>query len=248
MSTHLERPATPDGLFLWVMHRFAEVFEDHAILKGGMALRLIDSPRSTTDIDYVFVPYASKKDIREGVETVLREIEDAEVDIALHSKMLRATLRVDDAAIQLEINVAMECSATPMSTGGFAEHLGKLPRVVRIMESDWALAHKLAAWNERRLLRDLYDCYFFVARLNVMPAADVLDLRLDEIRSRRPGQEKRTSMTRADLARELRTQVGELSLKDLEAELGGLLPREELAGLAPRITAATLRLAEWLEV
>ena len=47
MTARLDRPATRDGLFLWVMHRFAEVFENHAVLKGGMALRLVDCPRRT---------------------------------------------------------------------------------------------------------------------------------------------------------------------------------------------------------
>jgi hypothetical protein len=63
MTVPLQRPATVDGLFLWVMHRFAEVFEEHAVLKGGIALRLLDCPRSTTDIDYVFVPFRSKTGI-----------------------------------------------------------------------------------------------------------------------------------------------------------------------------------------
>ena len=52
---------TRDELFVQIMHRFAEAFEDHAIIKGGMALRLLDSPRATTDIDYVFVPYGLLK-------------------------------------------------------------------------------------------------------------------------------------------------------------------------------------------
>ena len=68
MTLPLDRPATSDGLFLWIMHRFAEVFANHAILKGGMAMRLIDSPRSTTDIDYVFMPYASKRNVRQEIE------------------------------------------------------------------------------------------------------------------------------------------------------------------------------------
>jgi len=42
MTARLDRPANQEGLFLWVMHRFSEVFEEHAILKGGMALRLLD--------------------------------------------------------------------------------------------------------------------------------------------------------------------------------------------------------------
>ncbi len=178
MTTPLDRPATPETLFLWIMHRFADVFKDHAILKGGMALRLIDSPRSTTVIDYVFVPHRSKQEIRAKVESVLGEITDAELTIELHSKMMRAEIRVDRAAIQLEANVAMECKSIPISTAAVAQQVGRPARVVRIMSPDWALARKLAAWNERRLLRDLYDVYFFAARLDELPDGEVLDRRL----------------------------------------------------------------------
>jgi len=247
LTIPLERPATADGLFLWVMHRFAEVFADHAILKGGMAMRLIDSPRSTTDIDYVLVPYASKNEVREQIESALREIEDASVEIILHSRMLRAELRVDNASIQVEVNVALECRGVPMSTGGFARQLGQPPRIVRVMSPDWAFAHKLAAWNERRLLRDLYDCYFFAARLAEKPAEKVLDHRLAHIDSGLPKLKRRRTMTRVELASELRAEVADLSQDRLVAELGGVLPREELAGLALRMKAATAKIAEWLE-
>ena len=107
MTARLDRPATRDGLFLWVMHRFAEIFENHAVLKGGMALRLVDCPRRTVDIDYVFVPFRSKKEIADRVTEVLHEIDGAVVDVNLHSKILRAGLRVDDAAIQVEVNVVL---------------------------------------------------------------------------------------------------------------------------------------------
>ncbi len=247
MTTPPNRPATADGLFLWVMHRFAEVFADHAILEGGMALRLIDSPRSTTDIDYVFAPYASKKDVRAQIETVLSEIEDADVLIELHSKMLRAEIHIDSVSIQLEVHVAMECRGIPMSTGGFARQLGQPARIVRIMSPDWALAHKLAAWNERRLLRDLYDCYFFTARLHEKPDGGVLDRRLAHVESRIPALANRRNMTRAELATELRAEAADLSQERLAAELGGILPSEEIAGLAPRMQAAIANIVEWLE-
>lgn len=57
MSAGPTRPATREGLMVWVMHRFARALGEQAVIKGGMALRLLDSPRSTNDIDYVFVPY-----------------------------------------------------------------------------------------------------------------------------------------------------------------------------------------------
>ena len=37
MKPILQRPATAQGLFVWVLHRFAEVFEEHAVVKGGIA-------------------------------------------------------------------------------------------------------------------------------------------------------------------------------------------------------------------
>lgn len=55
---------------------------------------------------------------------------------------------------------------------------GQPSRIVRVMALDYALAHKLAAWNERRLLRDLYDGYFLAGRLGETPVREVLDQRL----------------------------------------------------------------------
>ena len=164
MTAPLVRPASQDALFLWVMHRFAEVFEDHAVLKGGMVLRLLDSPRSTMDIDYVFVPFSSKNDVADRIERILAEIEGARIDVVLHSRMMSADLRVDGVAIKVEATVADECRSIPMATGGFAQSVGQLSQIVRVMDPAEALAHKLAAWNERRLARDLYDCYFLAAR------------------------------------------------------------------------------------
>ena len=226
------------------MHRFAEVFGEHAVLKGGMALRLVDSPRSTNDIDYVFVPFASTNDIVDRVREVLAEIEGAHVDLAVHSKMLRAELRVDAVAIQVEANVTMHCASVPMATGGLARSVSQPSRVVRVLSPDHALAHKLAAWNERRLVRDLYDAYFLLARAAVEPALDVLDERLARIESRLPQMRSRRRMTRPEFAQELREAAAALSDSDLERELAGSLPPEELAGLALRIRAALLRQVE----
>jgi len=247
MTALLPRPATNDALFLWVMNRFAEVFEDRAVLKGGMALRLVDSPRATTRIDYVFVPFRSKKDIRGRIESVLRELEGADVTIGLHSKMLRADVRVDDAAIQVEVSVASECPSAAMATGGFARSLGQPSHIVRVMSWDAALAHKLAAWNERRLLRDLYDCYFISVRLAERPDLATLEARLARFRSRLPGLKSRRSMSKVDLARALREAVPSIEDAAISQALAPLLPESELAGLAVRLRSAVVQVAEWLE-
>lgn len=244
--TDLERPATPDRLFLWVMHRFASLFDRHAILKGGMALRLLDSPRSTTDIDYLFVPYRSKREVRRLIERALAELEDATYDIDLLSKMLRTRLRVDDAEIQIEVNVALECPTVAMATGGFARSQGQPSQVVAVMDPARALSEKLAAWNERRLLRDLYDCYFLSSRLGARFDPERLDQRLSKVESRRPKLRTRTTMSRQELADELTKAVQDLDQENVEAELLALLPAEELAGLALRLRASLTRITEQL--
>lgn len=246
MSTPLNRPASNDDLFLWIMHRFAEEFVDHAILKGGMSMRLIDSPRSTTDIDYVFVPYASKNEIQKDIKSILRELPSATVTFEMHSKMFRVYIGIDDASIQLEANVAMECDGVPMSTGGFATSLGQQPRVIRMMALRVSLSHKLSAWNERRLLRDIYDCYFYITRLNEKPDLHVLQQRLQSIDSRIPALEKRKSMSMKTFIQELLEETKTITTERVEDELGSLLPPEELAGLAHRMVASINKLCEWL--
>jgi hypothetical protein len=242
MTAIPSRPVTRDSLFLWVMHRFSEEFADHALLKGGMALRLLDSPRSTTDIDYIFVPFRSKLDIIGRIQEILAELEGAKVEYEIHSRMMRANISMDDVAIQVEAAVALKCPSTAMSTGGFAQQQGQPPQVIRMMSPEVALAHKLAAWNERRLMRDLYDCYFFVARLGVVPDRSTLEERLQAISSRIPALQKRKSMTSDEFFQELRDIALQLSPKALQAELGGLIAEEEMAGLDLRMKAALSKL------
>ena len=60
------------------------------------------------------------------------------------------------------------------------------------------------------------------------------------------GLRQRKSMGRAELADELRTAAEAVDEDGLRPELGPLLPPEELAGLAPRIRSAVIRVAERL--
>jgi hypothetical protein len=247
MTAPPQRPATDDGLMLWIMHRFGEVFAQHAILKGGMALRLFDCPRSTTEIDYVLIPFASKKDVRADVERTLRELEDAKVEVELNSKVLRATVELDQACVQVEVSVSKLCPSEPMATAAFAAEQGQPSSVVRVMRPSLALAHTLAAWNERRLYRDLFDVYYLRTRIGAKPDRATLEERLERIDSRIPELSKTKSMTVGQFAGELRTAAERLDATALHAELQPLLPERELAGLAPRLRSALIGVFEELE-
>lgn len=247
MTTPIDRPATADALFLWVMHRFAEHFERHAVLKGGMALRLRDCPRTTNDIDYVFVPFDSKKDVLDDIRAVLEELPEAVLEVGVHSKMIRAHLQLDEAAIQIEVSVAAECPSEPMPTAGYAREQGRPSQIVRVMRADVALAQKLAAWNERRLLRDLFDAWFLHVRVGVMPDPHVLQGRLGRIESRIPTLRRRRRMSLEQLVSELRQELDTLDQERVDAELQPVLPEEEVTGLASRMRSGLGRLSDRLE-
>lgn len=247
MKARLTRPATVDGLFVWVMHRFAEVFEEHAIVKGGIALRLLDCPRSTTDIDYVFVPFGSKNDIVGRLRAVLAELDDADVDVRVHSKTIRAVVRVDAAAIQIEANVDFDCPSFAVPTTAMAIPAAQPARLVRVVAIERALANKLAAWNERRLLRDLFDVYYLAVRLGAVPELAILQQRLQHVESRLPALRRRKVMTLAQLLADLRAALLAIDDTALAAELGPILPPQELAGLVPRLRAGVSKVVEGLE-
>ena len=66
---------TVEELMLFIINLFGEHFPQSAILKGGMALRLLDCPRFTNDLDYVFIPYKSKNDIVDDVCKLLDSVD-----------------------------------------------------------------------------------------------------------------------------------------------------------------------------
>lgn len=247
MTGPIDRPATADALFLWVMHRFAERFAKHAVLKGGMALRLRECPRTTNDIDYVFVPFGSKNDVVDDIRSALAELPDAMLEVEVHSEMIRAHLQLDDAAIQVEATVAADCPSEPIPTADYARSLGHPSQIVRVMTADVALAQKLAAWNERRLLRDLYDAWFLHVRVGAMPDLPVLLQRLAKIESRIPRLRRRRRMSQGEFAAELRAELETLDQERVEAELAPVLPPAEAVALGTRLRAGLLGLVERLE-
>lgn len=238
---------TNDALMLWVMHRFADAFREHAILKGGMQLMLLSSERHTNDLDYVFVPFDSKNDVADRIEKLLGEIPGVLVERTMHSNTGRYGIRVGKAAIQIEFNVASTMASAPITTDMLATRVGELPRLIRVMASDVALAHKLAAWNERRLIRDLYDVYYWVAIIKTAPHIETLKIRLKAVKSRIPALKKVKVMTLAQFVNTFSVAIDELTDRDLRADLAGLLSPERLVGLTPVLKAKLSELAAELE-
>lgn len=233
---------TEDLLFLTLIHAIQEKFTNHAILKGGMVLKLLGSNRKTLDIDYTFVPFKSKNDVWGDLKQLCASIEGASVHTSVNSKAIRLLVKTETAQVQVEVNVSEQCKSVPMSTGELSKNFGIAPRVIRVMSYDVSLANKLAAWFERRLIRDLYDIYFISTVAGPSFDMPTLIARLNKIESRIPKLKKVKKISIENFALELTQAVQELDEKSIKAELSAFLRAEEIIGLDLLIRKSVLQL------
>ena len=234
-----------EGLMVWLMHKLAD-FGGKAVLKGGMTLRLLDCPRFTNDLDYVFVGFKSKKEIVPILEKIVSELSGAKATVTLHSTSARLLIHYKNFKTQIEADILPKCKTQPMSTGALAKPNNQLPRIISVMSFDVALAHKLAAWNERSLMRDLYDIYFLFAVLDVLPDTEVLKSRLKNINYSGKGKLKNQSkkMSLGEFFEKLLQAVKVLSPQSVETELRDYLESTELAGIVPKMKSGIKKLIE----
>ena len=229
-----------EGFLIWIVGFFGSSFQHHAILKGGMVLRLLDSPRSTNDADFVFVPYANRKEILDDVRRALGTVEGLEWSDRIDSRAWRILLKYGAWQAQVEITVAASCPSIPLSTAPLARLHGQTGAIVRVMDLPVALSHKLAAWNERRLWRDVHDLWFLHSLRNIDLDLPTLAARLEHVVPRRG---KPRSMTFDELSLELRRAADEVDATKVLVELGDTLPSSDFAGIEQRLATTLSRLA-----
>ncbi len=230
-----------EALRVWLINYLSEKMGEHAILKGGMVLRLLNCPRYTHDLDYVLIPYRSKKEIVPLMEKTLGSLEGITLSHHLHSTNARFEIVLKNQfgtfKTLIEATVSDSCDSQPLSTGDFALQHEQLPHVIRVMRFDIALAHKFAAWNERRLMRDLYDIYFIYKNLGELPNIAVLEERLQKINYAR-GRNKSAlpkKMNLMEFLDFLGKEIKNLTEDDLEKELRDTLDTHQLLGLDKKI-------------
>ena len=228
---------TFDELTVFIINKFAEIFGNHAILKGGMVFKLLGSPRYTNDIDYVFIPYKSKNEIKDNIFNELNKLFPDKVSYNVHSKCIRYIISSNNIKIQVEVNVDIECDSTELSTISLAKMNNQTGRIIRAMSYNQLLSHKLAAWNERELIRDLYDSYFLYDVLDEKPDIGILKKRLSKIEPAK-GKEGIKSMTLGEFISKIEMHVKQLTFDDVSSELKDYLNQEELISLDKKIKIA----------
>lgn len=239
-----------ESLMIWLINEIAQKSGNHAILKGGMVLRLLDCPRYTNDLDYVFVPFRSKKEIVPYFEKVLSQLEGAKTEIIFHSTSVRIKIHYKDYRTQIEANVMEDCKSQAIDTEKFSTRNQQFSsRVIRVMSLDWALANKLAAWNERGLVRDIYDIYFIHQILGIMPDLEILKKRLNKIhysKSKKSLNQSKT-MSLPDFLEKLNQAATDLTFQSVEKELADAMTSVSLSGLDYKIKIGIKSLVERIQ-
>jgi predicted nucleotidyltransferase component of viral defense system len=244
MITSLADIKSNDAFLIWTMNFFAAKFRNHAVLKGGMVLRLLNCPRYTNDLDYIFIPYSSKKDVLPLFKNALDGIPDLSYELQLNSKCLRCILAYKKYKIQMEASIARFCESESISNNELATQHNLQASVINVMKRDIAFSHKIAAWNERSLMRDLYDIYFYIQVLQVKPDIKTLSDRLKKVEDRRLN--KTYTMPLSKLIEKFELTRRTLTPELLKAELTALLPNNSLLGLDMKIQIALSTLVEYL--
>ena len=151
-----------EALLTTVMNLFSETFRNKAILHGGMVLRLLECPRFTNDLDYLFVPFKSKNDVQEMILGALKTIPGLKLSYSMNSKCLRILLKsAENVTAQVEVKVDMECKTDVLTSAPLSRIYNQPARVIAVIDFGTALANKMSAWLDRRLMRDLYDIHHF---------------------------------------------------------------------------------------
>ncbi|MBF0197381.1 MAG: nucleotidyl transferase AbiEii/AbiGii toxin family protein [Planctomycetes bacterium] len=226
-----------------ILDLFAQKFSDRAVLRGGMVLCLLGSPRLTNDLDYVFVPYKSKKDIVDEIINALNTIVGVSLKHSINSKCLRVLVTRAGITVQVEAKVAIKVRTATASTRLFSPKYRFPPRLIHVADYSVALANKMAAWNERRLIRDVYDISFY-RQMSISPDTETLMTRLSKPSYSKLVKEDDyfTGKTEKDFYNFLREKTNTLSDKDIVNEMSDYLAPEEIHGLAMEIRASLAKL------
>jgi predicted nucleotidyltransferase component of viral defense system len=237
-----------EELLVRLLNHLAEKLKDRMILKGGMLLRLLESPRPTQDLDFVFVSKESRKVLVKEIVAAIEEIEGMQVTRQdLNSRGIFIDVREEagknKATLEIDVAPAPHLPPEPISTARLSSRYSLAGHVVSAMALPEAFAHKIAACLERGVTRDLYDLFL----LEPMTSFDegTLRARLDRLEIDRSKPRKVSAQEASEL---LKKRLDDLTEERLREELYPLLPAENRMGLLTLIRAAVSRIIQRLTV
>lgn len=236
-----------EKLLIQLLNALAERLKDRLVLKGGMLLRLLESPRFTQDLDLAFVTKQSKKEVVKEVLAAIKAMPFLEITRhSLNSRGIFVDVREPESGTvaALEINVVPELHlpSEPLSTARVSAKYALAGRVVRVMAIAEAFSNKIAACLERGAGRDLYDLSLF----EPMTPFDLGTL-VERLSHLEIARAKPRKITTAEAALLLRKRLEELTEVRLKEEIYPIILKEHRPGLLLVIRASVSRIIQRLE-
>lgn len=111
------------------------------------------SPRYTNDIDYIFISFSSKKNVKELIKDELRRVLNLTFQGGLNSKAVHIIVNYGDHSAQIEISVEESSPAVRTSYSLLSAPYGRPSRIIRIQAppsatvNSWA-KETVAFWNK----------------------------------------------------------------------------------------------------
>jgi predicted nucleotidyltransferase component of viral defense system len=235
-----------EELLTKILNHLADQFKGRLVLKGGMLLRLYNSPRSTQDIDYVLQSKESKKVWKEALEQALKELKEIQIEkVDLNSRGIFIHVIDNEgshrAILEISVIPSTHLPSEPMSTADLSKKYDLAGRVVATMALPEAFSHKIAATLERNVVRDLYD----LSQLEAMGTFDLIVLR-ERLSRLSIDREKPKPVKFSEATKILRKKLEALTQERVQAELYPLLPLDYQTGVLGVMRASVGRLLQRL--
>ena len=238
-----------EELLVKLLGDLAAKYKTELVLKGGMLLRLLNSSRSTQDLDYFWIRSKKRTVFAEDLKIFLETLEGIAVsDVQINSRGIFLEILHRPTGQKAKIEVSVETSPPskkpkPLSTVLLAKLYSLPPQIVSTMDLSEAFAHKIAAALERNLARDLYD----ISQLELLTSFDegTLRKRLDHLAVAR-AKPRRVEINEA--MEMLTNKMATMTEKRMREELAATIPENHLPGLDFIIRAAVSRLIQKMAV
>ena len=239
---------TTEELLTTLLGYLAEKFKNQLVLKGGMLLRLLNSPRSTQDLDYGWVPTKSREILAEELRESLEKLEGIKIDdIQINSRGIFLTIteieRSLKAKVEISVTESFHLPPKPLSTAPLANLYSLKTQIVATMDLAEAFSQKIAASLERDLLRDLYD----VTQMEPLTFFDKATL-TDRFSRLQIGRARPISVSFQEASRMLKEKMERITAERVGNELAQTVPMEQLTGLETLIRASVSRVIQRLEL
>ncbi|MBI4124759.1 MAG: nucleotidyl transferase AbiEii/AbiGii toxin family protein [Deltaproteobacteria bacterium] len=236
-----------EELITKILTTLSAKFRKNLILKGGILMRLYQSPRYTKDIDFVLITRESRKKWAPLLVQALEGIDGVKVGkVQLHSRgiWLDVIAEAEKTGCLVEVSFLPFTQLPPetLSTAYLARQYNVAACLVSAMALPEAYANKIAAALERAVGRDFYD----LSQMEEMGTFDIntLKTRLSKLSVERA---RPKAVTFPEAAQLLRKRLQALSQESIEKELNPLLPPEYQPGVLRVIQASVGRLIQRLE-